>query len=170
MNTICKKLFTLFALAWGMTFIAPSVQASIALAIYSCENNVPDYVIVLEEKPVVTFTDGGLHITASNDYYTTADFILPFEKMPRFTFEEANQTQDVEETEVVPVPFRFEFTDGNTVRINGTERVSVYGIDGRQRQADIEQRTNGVSVNLELLPKGYYIIKTEKQSFKIYKK
>ena len=165
-----QKLFILFTLAWGIMFIVPSAQASVALAIYSGENANPDYVIVLEEKPVVTFSNDGLHIKASKDNITTADFTLPFDRMPRFSFTEADKTLDVEETGMAPVPFRFEFTDGKTVRIEGAERVAVYGIDGRIRQTGIEQRTNGVAVNIEQLPKGYYIIKTEKNSFKIYKK
>ena len=174
MNYICKKVFILFTLAWVMSF-SYSAQASVALNIYNSQTNVLVYTIVLEAKPVVTFTDEGLHVTASNENnMTTTEFDLSFDKMPRFEFAEADQTQDIEEVENnKPMPFRFEFTDGQTVLINGlseTERVSVYGIDGRQRPAEIERRTYGTPVHLDQLPNGYYIIKTEKHSFKIYKK
>lgn len=174
MNFICKRVFAFLTLACGMSF-SYSAQASVALTVYSNQSMDPIYTIILEEKPVVTFTNGSLHVLATNENnVTTAEFDLPFEEMPRFEFAEADQTQDIEEVEdEQPIPFRFEFTDGQTVLINGlseTERVSVYGIDGRQRPAEIERRTYGATVHLDQLPKGYYIIKTEKHSFKIYRK
>lgn len=174
MNLICKRVFAFLTLACGMSF-SYSAQASVALTVYSNQSTDPIYTIILEDKPVVTFSAGSLHVLATNENnVTTAEFDLPFDQMPRFEFTEAEKTQDIEQVEGnQPVPFRFEFTDGLTVLINGvseTERVSVYGIDGRLRPAEIERRTYGATVHLEQLPKGYYIIKTEKHSFKIYKK
>lgn len=173
MNFICKRIFAFLTLACGMSF-SYSALASVALTVYSNQSENPIYKIILEDKPVVTFTNGGLHIVATNENYVTAEFDLPFEEMPRFEFAEADQTQDIEKVEDEQhIPFRFEFTDGQTVLINGlseTERISVFGIDGRQRPAEIERRTYCATVHLDQLPKGYYIIKTEKHSFKIYKK
>lgn len=151
-----------------------TIRANVALHVFEEGNSAPSWIIILEELPTVTFTEDGLHVTAGNDDVITADFILPFDKMPRFEFAEADQTQDIETIEShVPVPFRFEFIDGQTVYVDGLsemEHVYVYGIDGRQRSAEIEQHVHGVAVHLEQLPKGYYIIRTENQSFKIYKK
>lgn len=174
MKFIPKTLFTLLTVAWAMSF-SFSARASVALNVYTSQDDYPIYTIILEEKPVVTFSNSGLHIKAMNENnVVTAEIDLPFDDMPRFEFTDAEQTLDIEEyDDEMPVPFCFEYTDGQTVFINGLsepEYVSVYGIDGRRRPADIERHTRSVAVHLDQLPKGYYIIRTEKHSFKIYRK
>lgn len=174
MNTIIRYLFSFSALTCCLSPLT-TAQASVALSVYD-SNGQQWAVIVLEEKPTVTFVEKGLHIMAGPDDNRTIDFVLPFEKGGYFTFTEAETTNDIEEVieeKDNPQLFRFEFMDGNTVVIGGLgekERVSVFSIDGKIWPVDIERTDHTVTAHLNTLPRGCYIIKTEKQSFKIYKK
>ena len=163
----------LLTLVWGMTFLTPA-QASVALMVYSSQSENPVYVIILEDKPVVTLTVGGLLVTAGSTETPSVDFILPFDQMPRIELSEADYTQDIEDTESnTTAPFRFKFVDGHTVFISGLagdERVTVYGVDGTLRLADIDQKANGAIVHLDQLPTGYYVIRAGEKAFKIYRK
>ena len=173
MKMLCKKIAILLTLVWGMTFLTPA-QASVALMVYGNQSENPAYVIILEEKPVVALVVGGLHITAGSAETPSVDFFLPFDQMPRIELSEADYTQDIENTESnTTASFRFKFGDGRTVFISGLsddERVTVYGVDGTLRLAEIEQKANGAIVHLDQLPSGYYVIRVGEKAFKIYRK
>lgn len=60
---------------------------------------------------------------------------------------------------------------GNTVKIVGAKpsSVSIHDLNARKHSAKITSTEDGTTVDLSSLPKGIYIIKANKQSFKITK-
>lgn len=120
----------------------------------------------LAKKPIVTFNGDEININGQ-------DFSTTFDKVKAFRFE-PDTTDEVKSPEIQKeIKKTFRYVDGQTVILSGltgNERFSVYSIDGKRVQPDIEYNTDNVAIGLGSLPKGYYIIHVDHQSYKIYKK
>lgn len=54
--------------------------------------------------------------------------------------------------------------------VNAKSKVSVTNMDGKVQPCKTNRKNNGLSVSLESLPKGVYVISVDKQNFKIIRK
>lgn len=120
----------------------------------------------LNDKPVIYFNGETLK-------FKTDDFSTDLENISSFSFKSLDRevvtSVDAFKTEK---QVTITYTDGKSVLIQGIsiKDVRVYTTDGRLAKAEITNLDGAVSVNLQTLKSGIYIIKTNKQSFKINKK
>lgn len=98
------------------------------------------------EKPVVTYTATGVHLTT-----TKLEVDYPFAYLEKFTFSEEANSIDLIKTE----------------RTN--DDVCIYNINGMLLKT-IKQNDGTSSYSTSDLPKGTYIIKNGKTTYKIIKK
>ena len=114
-------------------------------------------------------------------YITTSDFSAEYDysSIKRIYFGDNSESSDppgpVTDITDEPTPnrFTFQYVDGQTVRMTGVDeatKVAVYFIDGKRMSMDAERNGDEVTIHLGGLQRGFYVIKTNKQSFKIYKK
>ena len=69
--------------------------------------------------------------------------------------------------------FKFQYVDGQTIRIDGVDRntsIGLYAIDGKNVPMTAERSDDGIVISLSSLQRGFYVIKCNSQSFKVYKK
>ena len=150
----------------------------VALLIYS-KTSREVYKCWLIEKPRVLFNNGKLRVALlSPQYSTTPSNELEFMDIASINFLEEEFPSEGGDTptsieESPAATLQLHFLDGNTVVAEGladNSAVQVYAIDGRQAGADIERYDRQVTIHLDQLPLGVYIIRIGSQSFKIYKK
>ena len=137
-----KLIFSLLSI-----FTATAAWADTALFVHQKSGAVLE--IGFSEKPVVTYEDGNLVITASE-----ASVSYPLSNMQKFTFGEVDDqvTRITAPVNVAPQP------------------TQIYSIDGklmRTYQPDADRTT---STSLEGLPAGTYVIKNGQTSYKVLKR
>lgn len=98
------------------------------------------------EKPTVTYTDTGIHLTT-----TKVEVDYPFANLDMFTFSDEASAIDVLKTEMA----------NDDVRIYNTNGVLL---------KTVKQSDGAVSFSTSELPKGIYIIKNGKTTYKITKR
>lgn len=98
------------------------------------------------EKPVVTYTATGVHLTT-----TKVEVDYPFANLEKFTFSEEANSIDIVKTEKT------------------NDDVRIYNINGMLLKT-IKQNDGTSSYSTSDLPKGTYIIKNGKTTYKIIKK
>lgn len=124
----------------------------------------------LSEKPIVSFDEDNLKIFS-------ADFSAEIEAKVYGAVKKVFFSKDTatDNTYIKPeIRQSFKFVDGCTVYISGSDILSdigVYSADGRKIDADIIYNNNNEAViNLNSLIAGFYIIKINRQSYKIKKR
>lgn len=124
---------------------------------------------VLANKPVITFDTGKFYIN-------TSDFSAELSDVEEFCFETETTGIDVVKKDNgadASSPFTFRFVDGRTVYISGLDdsaRVTVYSLSGAQVNARIDRGNESAVIDFGNQPAGVYIIRANKQSFKIIKR
>lgn len=149
--------------------------------------------IVLEERPIASYIqyEGGFGLlveTASKSFSTTYSlddvkkfyFIQGIAKVEDGTSAGDTQTIKIEISEDTGIHLQEEvikttvsFRDNDVFSVRGllvSPSVRVYSIDGRAVKAELFMVEDGVDVQLESFQRGYYVIKVNNQSYKIYKK
>ena len=123
------------------------------------------YKFHLSERPVVTFWPDGIKIVSS-------DFSAEYKDVQKIYFEEyttdVTLPQDVQANEMT-----FTYLDGHTVQIDGLKgntAIRVFTLEGKMMSLDIERQVNSIKVDLAAYPKGIYIIRCNKHSFKVTKR
>lgn len=120
------------------------------------------YKFHLAERPVVTFYPDGIKIVSS-------DFSAEYKDVKKIYFEE--YTTDVS----LPIDNQaktvsFTYLDGQTVQIDGLKEhanIRVYALDGKSMPLYVDQQSNCVKLSLSAYPKGIYVIRCNKHSFKV---
>lgn len=123
------------------------------------------YKFHLSERPVVTFYPDGMKIVSS-------DFSAEYKDVQKIYFEE--YTTDVS----LPIDNQaktvsFTYLDGQTVQIDGLKEhasIRVYALDGKSMPLHVDQQSNCVKLSLSAYPKGIYVIRCNKHSFKVTKR
>lgn len=166
-----KFLLLLFAV---MTVCAQANAAVAGDHLIVEMNDNSEKVFTLAETPVVEFGNGVVCITASN--FTTE---IEYSSINRIYFGDDSSSSETPDTPTTidnsqtGNRFTFQYTDGQTVRMSGLKdanRVSLYSIDGKRMSMDTDRNGDEVTIHLGALPAGFYVIKANEQSFKIYKK
>ena len=137
-----KLIFLLLSL-----FAATAMQADTALFVHQKSGGVVEY--AFSEKPVVTYKDGHLVISAAE-----ASVMYPLSDLQKFTFGEVDDqvTRIVAPVDMAPQP------------------TQIYSIDGKLMRTYQPGENGATSASLEGLTSGTYIIKNGKTSYKVLKK
>ena len=137
-----KLIFSLLSL-----FAATAMQADTALFVHQKSGGVVEY--AFSEKPVVTYKDGHLVISAAE-----ASVMYPLSDMQKFTFGEVDDqvTRIVAPVDMAPQP------------------TQIYSIDGKLMRTYQPGENGATSASPEGLTSGTYIIKNGKTSYKVLKK
>lgn len=124
---------------------------------------------VLANKPVITFD-------TEKFYINTSDFSAELSDVEEFCFEtETTGIDAVKKDNAADASssFTFRFVDGRTVYISGLDdsaRITVYSLSGAQVNTRIDRGNESAVVDFGNQPAGVYIIRANKQSFKIIKR
>ena len=118
---------------------------------------------LFEQKPVVTFSISELTITTSDDSY-----VYTFEEVAEFRF----GTPYVDRVSDEPVQTPRLVQQGNDFLVDGIgiEAVGIYDLSGRKLPSNVQRLGEGISVSLQSLPRGTYIIRLNNKSIKVLKK
>ena len=131
-----------------LTLLAANVSwADTALFVHPKSGGVLE--IAFSEKPVVTYEEGNLIITASGSYV-----VYPLSNMDKFTFGEVdeNVTRIVAPANVAPQP------------------TYIYNVSGVLVRTYKPNNDGTTSTSLEGLPAGTYVIKNGKTAYKMQKR
>ncbi|MBQ6965725.1 MAG: hypothetical protein IJP82_08585 [Bacteroidaceae bacterium] len=117
------------------------------------------YLLGGETSPMLRFVDGKLTVDA--DEYELSN-------IKNFYISEEDDPNGIEEV-LTQQNIRF---SANTVVINSptVKTVKVYTVGGAEVDADVQKSGDVISVNLNGLAKGFYVISTGKASLKVMKK
>lgn len=140
MKKLILSLLTLFA--------ATASWADSALFVHQKSGGVVEY--AFSEKPVVTYSDGYLVISAEE-----ASVRYPIANLQKFTFGEVDDqvTRIVAPVNTAPQP------------------TYIYSVDGKlMRTLQPNDDGKSTSASLEGLPAGTYVVKNGKTSYKVAKK
>lgn len=169
-----KRIYMLLFAVLSVFAGANAANSGDALIVEFNDANEADQYFYLAEKPVVEFGMDVVLITSSS--FTTQ---FDCSSIKRIYFGDDTKESDspgpvtsLEEKET-PNRFTFEYVDGQTVRMTGVAesmQVALYSIDGKRMPMDAERNGDVVTLYLGGLQRGFYVIKTNEQSFKIYKK
>lgn len=153
------------------------LQAGEEILIYKKGNSEPHISLWVAKRPTITYTPDGIEFKSPE---LKKPVLLSLTKISRIEFKESvdktpdDIVSDIEEQSPIGMQtLRFNYMHDNQITIEGigdNSVISLYGINGQRKPLDASYITNGVTVNLSHLPKGYYIITVDKQPFKIYKK
>ena len=138
-----KVIFCLLTL-----FAATASWAETALIVHQKSGGTVQY--AFREKPVVTYSDGYLIISASE-----ASVSYPLSNMQKFTF------GDVEEDQITRITAPADVAPQPTF---------IYSIDGKLMRTLQPSEDGTTSASVEGLPTGTYIIKNGKTTYKVVKK
>lgn len=158
-----------------LRILLPFVMAIVPFSVSASE---PEETLVLEladgtkeyfflsDKPVIIFDGETLK-------FKTDDFSTDLENIVSFRFKDVDRELVTSiNTLKAEKQVTITYTNDKSFMIHGISisDVRVFTSDGRIAKAEISKLEGGVSINLESLKSGIYIIKTNKQSFKINKK
>lgn len=170
MNRISKYLLSLlFLLSLHAPLFASNEPSQLVVKL---KDNT-EKIFILANKPVITFD-------TEKFYINTTDFSAELSNVQEFKFTTEATTPPTGIDAVkkdngadASSTFTFRFVDGRTVYIDGLDdsaRVTVYSLSGAQVNARIERGNERAVVDLGNQPSGAYIIRANKQSFKIIKR
>ena len=173
-KVLCKRLATVFVLS-----LCIALQCYAAIELYVYEGNQKVFSCKLQELPTISYTADGLHVESSSLklYYDETQYRQISEKL-RIEFKTVEEVDpvitDVKSVDApMVVPLSLKFIDGKAVVVEGVDtdsRVNIYSMDGKQVQSNTELQEHSVTIHLEHLPRGYYIIRINEKAFKIYRK
>lgn len=152
-----------------------SALADYELLVFVNNSTEANYSFWLKDKPKITFKSG--NTLEVSDSKTSTPHTFTFSSTFHFEVKENNtgiptDIEDIKE-EIAPATLHLSFTDDNTIIANGVEgnaRAQVFAINGRVAATDIERSGDRLTIHLNSLPQGVYVIRIGNQSFKIYKK
>ena len=117
---------------------------------------------VLAEKPEITMTDSKLKVSSP---FVSSEYAIA--SVTDFHFEELSATAV---NQVGKDELRFVRQSNDHVTLYGAAgNVSVYDESGCKQPSAVSTSGEQTDINLSSMPKGMYIIKTNRQSFKITK-
>lgn len=167
MNRILKYFISLLFLLSLHAYVFASNEPS-QLVVKLNDNT--EKIFILANKPVITFD-------TEKFYINTSDFSTELSNVQEFYFqtETATGIEVVKKTDGTASSsiFTFRFVDGHTVYIDGLDdsaHISVYSLSGAQVNARIDKSNDRAVVDFGNQPAGVYIIRANKQSFKIIKR
>lgn len=151
-----KKLIIFFAL---MTMFMSASAKSVVFTLQ--DGTLVYYLLGGETNPMMRFVDG--KVTVNADTYEISDiknFYISAEDDPNITSIENVFSQNAKQF------------NGNVFVLKTTDAkaVKVYSANGAQVEAPVNQASGYLSVDLNTLQKGTYIIKVGESSFKVLKK
>lgn len=167
MNRILKYFISLlFLLSLHASVFASNEPSQLVVKL----NDNTEKIFILANKPVITFD-------TEKFYINTSDFSTELSNVQEFYFktETATGIEAVKKTDGAASSsiFTFRFIDGQTVYIDGLDdsaHISVYSLSGAQVNARIDKSNDRAVVDFGNQPAGVYIIRANKQSFKIIKR
>ncbi|MBR4698710.1 MAG: T9SS type A sorting domain-containing protein [Prevotella sp.] len=169
-----RKFYILLFAVLSVFGKANAANTGDALIVEFNDDSQAEEYFYLAEKPEVEFGADVVYIKSSS--FTTE---FDYSSIKRIYFGDDSKPSDTPgpvtdiANEPTPNRFTFEYVDGQTVRMTGVDeamQVALYSIDGKRMSTDAERNGDEVTIHLAGLQHGFYIIKTNKQSFKIYKK
>lgn len=162
--TQMKKILFSTLMMFFVPFLALASNEPTELIIKMKSGDVKSF--LLSDKPVITFDSEHLNVTST-------DFSTTYDNVESIYFQD-NTTTSINNADKLPqAQFVFKFTDSHTITITGCsleDRLTVYSLNGMNISADVERTSDSIVINLENLPKGFYIIRVNSQSFKIQKR
>src|SRR5574344_309341 len=149
-----KKLSLLFLL------LALSLGAPARSLVFTLTNGTKVYYLLSAEvNPIVKFEDGRMYVNADK-------YILTSVKSFRISDED-----DPTAIEHVLSERKISFTANTVVvRSGNTQSVKVYAANGVEVEADVQKTDDVVTVDLNGLARGTYIVKVGEASMKVMKK
>ena len=133
-----------------------SVSASARSLVLVLNDSTKIY-FLLDEKPVLRMEKGKVLIDTQT---------FSFEDVDRFYI---SQTDDPSGIEAVMAETQVKF-DGNSLVVEGEKMVEIYAVNGVKMKAKVTKVAGMTMVDTEGLPKGAYVVKIGKSSFKFVKK
>ena len=158
-------------LAAVMCLFTLHVAAEEEIIVYEKGKSEPVFNCWLAEKPVITFGQNSITLKVSD-----LEATLPIANVERveFKFNETDVLTDIEDVEqreeTVP---SFRYIDGQTIEVAGVAddaSVLLYSIDGKAAPLSLSRNGSRITVGIRNLQKGIYILRVDKQTYKIFKK
>lgn len=158
-----KKVFIHFCLSLLMFSMAVPTFAGEPTGLHLFFADGSDKWFLFTQQPVVTFSKSELTISTSD-----ATFTYTFDDVAEFQF--GNPDPDVITGQISITPRIVHH--GNTILIYGTrvDAVCLYELSGRKLAACVQRQGDAVSISLQSLPAGVYIIRINNQTIKVSKK
>ena len=141
MKRLILSMLTLFAATFS--------QAQTALIVHQKSGGTVEY--AFSEKPVVTYSDGYLIITATG---SKESVMYPLSNMQKFTFGEVSD----------------QVTRITTPASVAPQSTFIYSIDGKLVRTLNPNEDGSTSASVEGLPAGTYVIKNGTTTYKVLKK
>lgn len=174
MTMLQRKFYMLLFSVLSVFAGANAANTGDALIVEFNDADEAEQYFYLADTPKVEFGQDVVYII-SNDFTTQFDYSL----IKRIYLGDNSQSSvdpgpatSLEE-ETTPNRFTFQYVDGQTVRMTGVDdatKVALFSIDGKRMSMEAERNDDEVTIHLGGLQRGFYVIKTNKQSFKIYKR
>lgn len=150
-----RKFYTMFVLL--ILSVVGCLTASAQNALVLETNDGKTYSYVLAEKPRLTFNETEMLIASAD---ASASFTRT--DIKNFRFEDvADAIKDVKADGQ-----RMSYLHG-VVTVDGTDKVILYDISGRQIMAKKAAGNGSVTIDLNNQPSGTYIVRSGKQSLKV---
>lgn len=149
-----RIVFILLALMMGMSSYA---ERKLCVVIYETKGQTA---FDLAQKPVVSFTDNDVKLVCGE-----LEVLYPLDDYLKMTIEEAELATTVDK------PFDSAFTISNEkISASGCESMVLFTPDGKTLASAKASSDGVVSIAIGQLRKGVYVVKTDKNVFKITKK
>ena len=165
MNINMKKLIFAFLL---FCFSA-SLFAQKGKTLSVIMNDGTSVYFLLAEQPYVTFVDDAVRIVSSTNEATIERALVnKFE----FVDEIPTGIDDVEEVEDKVAADRFELSD-NAIRFEGLApgcAIRLYSVKGEMLMSDIADNNGALTLSLEALPSGVYLVNYNETTIKFIKR
>ena len=149
-----RKLTILF-----IFMLTASLSAVAKSVVFTLADNTLVYYLLGGTSPVMRFVDG--KITVNTDTYE-------FSGIKNFYISSKDAPDAIESTLAAS---SMTYSD-NTLVVKATEATSVrvYSVGGKEVKVDVQKADGIITVNLNSLDKGAYVISTGDASFKVFKK
>ena len=117
---------------------------------------------LFSSQPVVTFSADELTVTTYD-----AAVVFTFDAVKEFLFDTPDEDGILRNPQTPRI-----VQAGNAVLVYGsaTDAVSLYDLSGRKLGANVQRQDDAVSISLQSLPTGIYVIRINNQSIKVTKK
>lgn len=150
-----KKLTILFVL-----LLVASVGAMAKSVVFTLSNNTKVYYLLGgETNPMLRFVDG--KVTVNADVYEFSD-------IKNFYISSEDDPNAIEST--LSASSMTYSANTLVVKAGEVKAVKVYSVGGQEVNADVQKSDDVITVNLNGLGKGAYIVKVGDASFKVLKK
>ncbi len=149
------------------------MKAAEEVLVYVHGQHAPLFNCWLTDKPIITFNENGLLIKSSTLETTLA---VRYSEISNIEFKSSDSDilTDIEDAEnQATASMRFRYVDGKIVVVEGLGNdapVHLYSLDGKNAVLNVTKTADRITVHLEHLSKGIYLLHIDNQTFKIYKK